>query len=213
MVNQNLAGPVFHQSHGVTFCTIETKTNRGTRNSLFNLGVRTSEKGSLFFFFLSFIVSWIVTTLSFIMKDWGTRLCPVSTPPPLLGSRGVLYSQSQHRVYFFGHHHYPLSARCFGRDGAVGAECVGLLQPFVSICCFFSEAYTCRPPISSAEQEQQPRRAKSLSVQVWIYIRSLLKSPPWEMDSQKNWLHCNYYYFYFLFVKWSMPGLYIRAQT
>lgn len=99
-------------------------------------------------------------------------------------SRGVLYSQLQPYV-FFGQNHYPRSARCFGRVGAVGAECVGLLQPFVSICCFSSDAYTYRPPISSAEPEQQHRRAKPLSVQVCIYIQSLLKSPPWEMDSEK----------------------------
>lgn len=189
MVNQNLAGPVFHQSHGMTFCTIETKTNRDARNSRFNLGVRTSVKGNIrraSFFFIS------CCDVILYLSLWRTEAHGCVLFPLLLLSRlswCALFTATASCwffcISFFGQNHYPRSARRFGRVGAVGAECVGLLQPFVSICCLPSEAYTCRPPISSAELERQHSRAKPLSVQVCIYIRSLLKSPPWEMDFLK----------------------------
>lgn len=171
MVNQNLAGPGFHQSHGVTFCTIETKTNRDTQNSLFNLGVRKSVKGSLkraSFFFSSFIVLWFVTSLAFIMEDWGTRLCPVSTPPPFLDSLGVLYSQLQTRVFFF------FSVTIIIPVRPVASVVLVQWEPSVSACCSHSFRFAAFP--LKRTHAGLPYRAQSKSSSTGEQNRSAFKS-------------------------------------
>lgn len=186
MVNQNLAGLVFRQSHDVTLCTIETKANRNIQNSQFNLGVRRSVKWSLRrASFFNGIVLWLVTTLAFIMDDSGTRLCPVSTPPP---SQTVM-------VHFI--HSYSLVWVFFWVRIIIPAwptASVVLVQwePSVLACCSHSFRFAAFPLMRT--RTGLPYRAQSRSSSTGEWNRSAFKSvftfkafwslpPPWEMDS------------------------------